>query len=871
MKQENESKYQKIFENVQDIFYQTDLNGAITEISPSISRYSTYLNTDLIGQPIEQFYYYPEERQTLLSEIEKKGEIFDYELLLRGENNQKIWASINVHFIFDKTGQIAGTEGTVRDITKRKQTEEKLKLSLSALQATLDSTADGILVVDKSGKITNYNKQFKTIFNIPDEIFESGDDAAAIQFILSLLNSPEQFVSKVQFLYDNPELDSFDTIEFKDGRVMERFSCPQQLDGEPVGRVWNFRDVTIRKQDELQLKESEERYRSFFEGSPDAIILADTETGLIIDANLASAALLKKPLNEIIGMHQTMLHPKRNEEYSRTMFQYKAAKSNQTNIPKSTENLVVCSDGIEVPVEIMANIVHIKGKPVLQGVFRDISERKLAEKMIRESENRFRMLIENQGVGISVVDPDENFIFANPAAETILGVRPGTLLHRNLREFIIPDQFERILQETKRRAQNEKSNYEVDIVTHDGEKRTLFVTATPQIDDEGRFTGTLGVYHDITARKQAEEKLRLNELKYRNLIETMPDGVYRSTHEGEFVEVNPAMVNILGYGSKEELMNIDIKTQLYFSPEDRESMALIINNAELGVFPLRKKDGSTVWLEDHGWHITDENGKIIFHEGILRDVTERKMAEMQFQKYSEELKELNATKDKFFSIIAHDLKSPFNGISGLSEIMKDEAKYLDTATIEQYAELIHSTSQNAYQLLENLLDWARVQQSRMPFRPEALLLKRIVSEVVELLCEKASSKKITLTNAVPENMIVKADENMLKTIIRNLVSNALKFTSTNGTIGINAVSYLNETEISVKDTGIGIKKDDIGKIFKIDSNFSRPGTENEKGTGLGLLLCKEFVEKHGGEFRVESEEGKGSTFSFTINQNGMNC
>ena len=178
--------------------------------------------------------------------------------------------------------------------------------------------------------------------------------------------------------------------------------------------------------------------------------------------------------------------------------------------------------------------------------------------------------------------------------------------------------------------------------------------------------------------------------------------------------------------------------------------------------------------------------------------------QIQLQKYSEELQELNATKDKFFSIIAHDLKNPFSSIVGFSEILKDEAKHLDIETIEQYAEVLHSTAKNTYRLLENLLDWARVQQSGMPFRPGSIILKTIVSEVAELMVEKANSKSITIINHIPDNLIVRADEDMLKTILRNLVSNALKYTSANGTVEIKTVSLADGIEITVKDTGTGI-------------------------------------------------------------------
>lgn len=155
----------------------------------------------------------------------------------------------------------------------------------------------------------------------------------------------------------------------------------------------------------------------------------------------------------------------------------------------------------------------------------------------------------------------------------------------------------------------------------------------------------------------------------------------------------------------------------------------------------------------------------------------------------------------------------------------------------------------------------------MPFQPVSLILKKIVDDVIELMDEKANNKMIAIINYIPDNLIVTADRNMLATTFRNLISNALKFTSMNGKVEIKAVDKNDEFEISVTDNGVGIKKEDINKIFEIGSGFSTRGTENEKGTGLGLLLCKEFVEKHHGKIWVESVEGNGSTFTFTITKN----
>jgi len=264
--------------------------------------------------------------------------------------------------------------------------------------------------------------------------------------------------------------------------------------------------------------------------------------------------------------------------------------------------------------------------------------------------------------------------------------------------------------------------------------------------------------------------------------------------------------------------------------------------------------------------------------GIIIDITDRKLANEQIKQKNDELQKLNAQKDKFFSIIAHDLKSPFNSILGFSEMLKDEARNLDIDSIVQYAGIINASALHTFELLENLLDWARMQQGRIPFEPQKFLLNSIVSSEIEGLKNNADQKNIKLINHIHENLIINADENMISTVLRNLISNAIKFTPKGGQVKVEAkVEVENEVEvedevkdekskvvISVSDTGIGMKPEIIEKLFKIETSFTTRGTENEKGTGLGLLLCKEFVEKHGGRIWVESVERKGSEFSFTL-------
>ncbi len=229
-----------------------------------------------------------------------------------------------------------------------------------------------------------------------------------------------------------------------------------------------------------------------------------------------------------------------------------------------------------------------------------------------------------------------------------------------------------------------------------------------------------------------------------------------------------------------------------------------------------------------------------------------------------ELEELNATKDKFFSIIAHDLKGPLNQVMGLSDILQAELAVCDERNLQQLGSLINDSVKSARTLLNNLLDWARSQTGTINYKPEKLNLKKMVSEVIKLNENNASQKNISIRNNVKNGHLTFADENMIMTVLRNLIGNSIKFTKQRGTIEVDARTENDYIIVSVTDNGIGIKKEDIPKLFKIGENHNKIGNSEEKGTGLGLILSKEFVEINGGKIWARSEIGKGSRFSFSL-------
>ncbi len=232
--------------------------------------------------------------------------------------------------------------------------------------------------------------------------------------------------------------------------------------------------------------------------------------------------------------------------------------------------------------------------------------------------------------------------------------------------------------------------------------------------------------------------------------------------------------------------------------------------------------------------------------------------------YATKLEKLIATKDKFFSIIAHDLRNPFVGIENFTSILMKLGNY-DPEDIENQLKTIHSTAQHGHELLENLLRWARSQTDSIEINPEVFRLSDAVQNCCSLLQTQADNKKIKLLCDVSDEILIESDQDVLETIIRNLMSNAVKFTPASGTVSVKAIKTYEEIEISVSDSGVGIPKDVQKNLFRIDNKLqSQKGTAGEKGSGLGLILCNEFVEKLGGSIRVESEVGKGTTFTFRL-------
>lgn len=366
--------------------------------------------------------------------------------------------------------------------------------------------------------------------------------------------------------------------------------------------------------------------------------------------------------------------------------------------------------------------------------------------------------------------------------------------------------------------------------------------------------------------EKLSSQLKESEEKHRVLIENATEGIY-VVQNGHIAFANIACETITGI-PYDKMKGLPIKEFLDTDESKKLSELHDLLNVEEAKrihseILINNRLGENKWLLINSAPIMWMGSAATLN--LATDVTQRKKAEEEISRKNEQLENLNATKDKFFSIIAHDLRSPFNSLLGLTELLSTDLSNLPKEQIQSIVDTIYKSTHNMYRLLENLLQWSQIQSGTIPFDPQPVLLHRVLNESIGIISESASLKEIEITASVNDQLQVKADFNMLQTVIRNLISNAIKFTPKGGKITVSALPFDNHSVvISVRDTGIGINQTMIGNLFRLDVKNNRLGTESEPSTGLGLMLCKDFVEKQGGKIWVESEEGKGSVFHFTM-------
>ena len=494
-----------------------------------------------------------------------------------------------------------------------------------------------------------------------------------------------------------------------------------------------------------------------------------------------------------------------------------------------------------------------------------LADQKRAEANLRESEENFRRIFENNSAAIAIIEPDTTISMVNEEYCRISGYSREEALGMSWTEQILPEDLDRLKEYNRRRLINPADapkNYDFAFYHRSGEIRYVVTSVTMLWDGK-----ILTSFADITARKIEEQKLS----HLSALVESSNDIIISQTLEGIITSWNKGAETICGYIA-DEMVGQPITALM--PPETEDQNIQVLEKIKSGIVldhfeaVRKRKDGQLINVLISISPIKNNSGEIIGASTIGHDISARKKMEEELRIKTEQLTKLNAEKDKFFSIVAHDLRSPFNGFLGLTEAMVNDLPKMTNGEVQEISLILYRSATNLYNLLGNLLEWSYMQRGFTNYVPESFLVHPKMGEILILTIEAASKKEIEIVFDIPEDLLVYADVKMFESIIRNITNNAVKFTPRGGMVTISAKSVSGSgVEISVQDTGIGMSKEMINNLFFIDVNTARKGTEGEASTGLGLIICKDFIEKHGGKLWVESEERKGSIFRFTLPSN----
>jgi diguanylate cyclase (GGDEF)-like protein/PAS domain S-box-containing protein len=513
----------------------------------------------------------------------------------------------------------------VHDVTDSQRTQSELHRTISLLQSTLESTTDGILAIDRDGRIVSHNQRFAQMWRIPPDVLEAGEDERAVAFAVEQLRAPEQFVRKIRQVYSHPDVETFDILEFKDGRVFERYSIPQMLDGKPVGRVWSFRDVTGRRRAEAAFRESEESFRLLFADHPMPMWVYDQQDLRFLEVNESAVEHYGYSRDEFLAMRITDIRPL--DEMARLPAGVAEAKP---DLDQDGEWKHRRKDGRIIDVHVVSHALEFAGRLAALVQAQDITERKRAVEALRVSEEKHRAILEGMDEGYYEVDLAGNLTFFNDALARALGYGRDELQGRSGRRLTDAENARKLYDCFRQVFATGRllKNAEFEVVGKDSTRRAVQASVALMRDASGAPQGFRGVVIDVTERRQAEAALRESEERYRRLVEMSPEGIAIHS-EGKVVFANPSALRTLGASRPEDVIGRPVLELVH--PEYRAIVRArmeVLKRGEAVPFieeKLLRLDGTAVDVEGQAMPFTYDEKPAV--QVVMRDISERKRAE----------------------------------------------------------------------------------------------------------------------------------------------------------------------------------------------------------------------------------------------------
>jgi PAS domain S-box-containing protein len=895
----SEAKHRALIDHMSEGLLLVDRGENILFANQAICRLLDYSESELVGQNIELFLFREEDRPAMAERNRRRAEGIaeGYEIELRNRSGELLWTRFSASPVADKEGQISGSMAIIADITERKRAQQAGDHALALLRATLESTADGILTIGADRRIWSYNQAFVEMWRIPAEVLATRDDDRALKWVLDQLELPELFLQRVQYLYDHPSEESFDTLDFKDGRIFERYSRPMLVEGRPVGRVWSFRDVTERMRGEA-LSTGQRRVLEMIAGgtplektlaellrvleaqSPD--MLCST---LLLDPDgehLRHGAAPSLPGDYIRAIDGVAIGPCAGSCGTAAFRREQVIVEDIASDPLWQDyralalphGLRACwsspiFDGQKHLLGTFAIYYRQPGRPTAQHLrLIDIATQTAAiaigheqnEAALRRSETQLRSFVENAPAEIAMFDND--MICLAASQRWINSYSRGRPTPVGISHYEVnPDLPERWKEGHRRALAGESQARDEDVwVQADGTQQWLRWSVDPWRDPMGAIGGIVIFVEDISARKRAQEAILAEKAFSEALLDSLPGIFFLFDQAGRFVRWNRALETISGYSPEEltELYPLD-----FFDGEDRaraeESLRRVFESGSADVeMELVAKDGRRIPHYFSGQRFFADGVPCCIGMGI--DLTARKLLEEELYQ-SQKIEAIG----RLAGGVAHDFNNIMGVILGYGEMAESELEP-DHPVREQIAEMVKA-AERAAGLTRQLQAFSRKQI----LQPKRLDLNDLVANTQSMLSRLIGEDIALVLRPGPGLGTVRADSGQIEQIVLNLAVNARDAMPSGGTLMLETANIDLRAEsadnlppaipgryvtLAVSDTGIGMDAETQRRVFEPFFTTKPVG----QGTGLGLSTVYGIVKQSGGYIRVYSEPGLGTTF-----------
>lgn len=890
-------KYEAFFHNTPLPFIIINAeNGNIVDANNAFLQVTESKDKQIIGKTTHDSIISKESSLKIANSFKNSNQVKDVEIeFIDSKKNTKY---ISIFLSHKKINNFAYNFSAIVDITEKKIINKLLKESEENYKNLADFAPFGI-VINSKNKLLYINQLASDIIGLNNIESIIGKSLLDVVHKDSVKFVKERMLKKIT---DSTTLIEEKFVRYNGDVIWIELSSKNIIYfGHPSVIVF-FRDISKRIALLNSIREKDEKIRLIYESSIDAIIQTDN-VGNIILFNHAAESLFKYKANEILYKNiSDLIGFNDSLQKSILSLYYKNQINNQIKQGVRGEQFFKRKDGTTFLGDISIFTGNTDNGIYVVATIKDITEIKEDKLKLEESEKNYRLLVETMNDGVIKTNLDYKIMYANSRAAEILGYSLDELIGKNGYEILF-SQEEIDFIKNKNKLFNLSDNYEIKLKKKDCSYIWVLISGSLIYDSKNIVCGYIAVFSDITLKKTTEFELRHYQQFLERIIENIPVSlIVKEAKTGVFKIWNKTAEKIFGIPKSEAIGKTDYD---FFKKEQAD----FFRQKDLEVFVQTEP----VEIQEQYIDLINKKTKIITHtikvplltekglpDSVIvfsEDITERKHNEDEKNKLYEDLyqskhileensqnimilnKELSESekklkdslnaKNKFFGIIAHDLRSPITGFLQLTKLLTEEINNITLSELNEISRTIYLSADNLYKLLENLLEWSFIQQDQIIYSPKKLNLLEAINEVFQYFDQLAKDKRISIDTNISPEIFIFSDHNMFETIIRNLISNAIKFSYEGSTISINYDLSNEEPDkyiISVKDSGIGISDEFIPYLFKIEKKLQKTGTKGEDGSGLGLILTKEFVERNGGKIWVESKQNEGSTFFFTVYQ-----